>query len=57
MIHDFIVIPPDVEQDRSLRTLINNELKRVTRFSELSNNGSEACGSLELIRDLTNLLE
>ena len=57
VIHDFVVIPPDVEQDSSLRTLINNELKRVTRFSELSNNGSETSGSLELIRDLTNLLE
>jgi superfamily II DNA or RNA helicase len=57
IIHDFIVIPPDIEQDKSLRTLINNELKRVTRFTELSQNGSGSNGSLEVIKELTDLLE
>lgn len=57
LIHDFIVIPPNVEQDKSLRTLITNELKRVIRFSALASNGSETNGSLELIKDLTDLLE
>ncbi|MEZ9670283.1 DEAD/DEAH box helicase family protein [Vibrio atlanticus] len=57
IIHDFIVIPPNIEQDKSLRTLINNELKRVIRFSELSKNGSGDNGSLKIIQELTDLLE
>lgn len=57
IIHDFVVIPPDIEQDQSLRTLINNELKRVVRFTELSNNGGGENGSLHIIEELTELLE
>lgn len=57
VIHDFIVIPPDIEQDKSLRTLINNEFKRVVRFTELSRNGGGTNGSLAIIHELTNMLE
>jgi superfamily II DNA or RNA helicase len=57
IIHDFVVIPPDIEQDKSLRTLINNELKRVVRFTELSSNGGGTNGSLQIIEELTELLE
>ncbi|MGL5370257.1 MAG: DEAD/DEAH box helicase family protein [Plesiomonas shigelloides] len=56
-IHDFVVIPPLVTLDSSLRTLINNELKRVLRFSELSKNTAGKNGSLKLIKELTDLLE
>ncbi|MGE6569711.1 DEAD/DEAH box helicase family protein [Shewanella vesiculosa] len=56
-IHDFIVIPPNIEQDKSLRTLISNELKRVIRFAELSRNGGGSMGSLKVIDQLTSLLE
>ncbi|WP_137227202.1 DEAD/DEAH box helicase family protein [Shewanella sp. MEBiC00475] len=57
IIHDFIVIPPNIEQDKSLRTLINNELKRVIRFAALSRNGGGSMGSLKIIDQLTSLLE
>ncbi|MFT4806051.1 MAG: superfamily II DNA or RNA helicase/HKD family nuclease [Psychroserpens sp.] len=57
VIHDFIVIPPNVEMDPSLKTLISNEIARVIRFTELSRNGGGAHGSLHLINDLTEMLE
>ncbi len=56
-IHDFIVIPPNIELDPSLKVLIRNEMSRVIKFTSLSRNGDGTKSSLELIKELTDMLE
>ena len=57
VIHDFIVIPPNVELDPSLKVLIKNEMSRVIKFTSLSRNGDGTKSSLNLIKELTDMLE
>ncbi|MCA3904031.1 hypothetical protein JKP31_22560, partial [Vibrio vulnificus] len=57
IIHDFIVIPPNIELDPSLKVLIRNEMARVIKFTSLSRNGDGTKRSLELIKELTDMLE
>jgi len=54
-IHDFIAIPPDLENiDDEARTLVRSELLRIQEFASLARNAGRADGPLELIHRLVN---
>ena len=52
-IHDFIAIPPDIENiDEEARTLVQSELLRVQEFASLARNAGRADGPLNIIHKL-----
>ena len=68
VIHDFVVLPPNVlldsytskDLDKDSRNLIRSEYKRVWEFAKLCKNGSYDDGPfkvLEKLEELTNQLE
>jgi superfamily II DNA or RNA helicase len=49
VIHDFLVVPPDVAPDSDTKTIVKGELSRVTEFARLSKNFGAAHGALSVI--------
>lgn len=54
VIHDFVVIPnlEGMEIDNEFKSVINNELKRVMFFGQLSRNGTDKNGYISVARKL-----
>ena len=54
-IHDFIAIPPDLENlDDDMRPLVSAELRRVQEFAALARNAGKPDGPLSVIRDMVD---
>lgn len=58
-VHDFVVVAKfdSGKVDKDLRSLVQNEFDRVKFFSELSSNGLEKGGSIELMNELLFFME
>ena len=58
IIHDFIVFPiiGDRDIDSDLKSLVITEYQRISFFSELSSNGLEKDGSLQIAKQLIDLM-
>jgi superfamily II DNA or RNA helicase len=55
VIHDFVVIPPDLEHlDHDARSLLRSELLRVQEFASLARNAGRADGPLPIIDQMVN---
>lgn len=59
VVHDFIVIPQldSGKIDGDLKSLLRSEFERMSFFSQLSSNGLESDGSIELMNEFLALLE
>ena len=51
-IHDFVVLPPELESNDDARNLVRSELRRIQEFAKLANNAGRSDGPLELIDQL-----
>lgn len=58
-IHDFIVMPAEIDRqvDNDLQALIRGEISRIQFFNELSSNGMEKNGAIDLMDKLIHILE
>lgn len=54
-LHDFLVVPPSIEDEVS-RRLVRSELERITEFGRFSRNEFDPDGSVEVERRLERLL-
>ena len=51
-VHDFVVVPPNIDSDDDVRTLVRSELERVQEFANLARNAGRPNGPLSTIDTL-----
>ena len=51
-VHDFVVVPPDIDSDDDSRSLVRSELERVQEFAKLARNAGRSDGPLSTIDTL-----
>lgn len=51
-VHDFVVVPPNMDSDDDVRSLVRSELERVQEFAKLARNAGRADGPLSTIDTL-----
>ena len=51
-VHDFVVVPPNMDSDDDVRTLVRSELERVQEFAKLARNAGRSDGPLSTIDTL-----